>query len=665
MSMAKVHCSCGTPMCSSNGYIPVAKDRKHKPHFKTRGNKPEPIRFGGFSKYNPPCHDSAVKKCKKKRKQASALKIMAELGSESNAHGLAKIVTSVTTKRKVLWSLLVIIGFTAATLQLSFLVTKFLAYQVVEVSQMKEGMPVEFPAVTLCNIATISLTKVNELIARNNTDIMKWFTFIQNTNFGEQDERMDSHQAFYENMPDVAKYIGHSAENFVVSCRFNTKECSASNFSIYFDGKNYFNCYTFNSGYDNKLNKPIKDKLLMHTTGPQNGLSLIISLDNENPPAGGYGLYDIKNHIAFSGGVRGQVHAPNTMPSPADHGFDVAPGYSTSVGLKAILHTRLPYPHGNCTNNMLQGDKLYRNTIFTCLQLCKQKILVNWCGCKTAALPMYRETDPKKGNIPFCGAIKNWRNIDAYTNKSKVEIDTLQCAERVLTNLNNDRSYEKNCNCFQPCDETSYQKSLSLSYWPLEFYQLSALKKFYKNHSMTTSLIREAYDKLNNLQNRWDQYLGENRHVEYNQSDLDDKIRASTIIRQNLIRLNIYLEDLSVVEFKQMPAYGITDLFADIGGTLGLWMGISVLTIMELVELIMSLILLLFDSEEDQGESNLEQEQAERQSMLNPKNHSVMHDSNYSPNHHNTITQDSKYNHFHYERPVYNQPLDRHAESPI
>ena len=66
---------------------------------------------------------------------------------------------------------------------------------------------------------------------------------------------------------------------------------------------------------------------------------------------------------------------------------------------------------------------------------------------------------------------------------------------------------------------------------------------------------------------------------------------------QNLLRLNVYLEDLSVVEYRQLPAYGLADLFADIGGTLGLWMGISVLTIMELIELIIRLVFLLFNSE--------------------------------------------------------------------
>lgn len=85
--------------------------------------------------------------------------------------------------------------------------------------------------------------------------------------------------------------------------------------------------------------------------------------------------------------------------------------------------------------------------------------------------------------------------------------------------------------------------------------------------------------------------------LEYNRQQLDNLREASTEIRQNLLRLNVYLEDLSVVKFKQMPAYGMEDLFADIGGTLGLWMGVSVLTMMELLELIFRLSYLFMRAE--------------------------------------------------------------------
>lgn len=178
--------------------------------------------------------------------------------------------------------------------------------------------------------------------------------------FGEQHPHLTSIRAFYENLGEEAINISHDLQDFLIHCQFNQETCYMSNFTTSFDG-NYFNCFTFNGGDKDK-------KLLMHATGPQNGLSLIISLDNDEPPLGSYGVYNIDSNILHSAGVRVVVHAPNTMPSPVDHGFDIPPGYSSSIGLKAILHTRLSEPYGNCTMEMLAGMS-YINTFFSCLQV--------------------------------------------------------------------------------------------------------------------------------------------------------------------------------------------------------------------------------------------------------------------------------------------------------
>lgn len=243
----------------------------------------------------------------------------------------------------------------------------------------------------------------------------------------------------------------------------------------------------------------------------------------------------------------------------------------------------------------------YTNTFFSCLQVCKQRIIVDKCKCKSSALP---EVAP---DVTFCGVISNWKDILAglagYRKFDEVPIPSLACEERVLQELANDRSYEVTCQCYQPCSETTYQKSVSLSYWPLEFYQLHALQLFYGTE-IKQNFMHEAFTFLSELANLSQLMLKRNDSrtesllkQSMTLSEKEKAERASNLIRQNLLRLNIYLEDLSVVEYRQLPAYGLADLFADIGGTLGLWMGISVLTIMELIELIIRLFFLLSNTE--------------------------------------------------------------------
>nr|7YVB_A Chain A, FMRFamide-gated Na+ channel [Aplysia californica]7YVB_B Chain B, FMRFamide-gated Na+ channel [Aplysia californica]7YVB_C Chain C, FMRFamide-gated Na+ channel [Aplysia californica]7YVC_A Chain A, FMRFamide-gated Na+ channel [Aplysia californica]7YVC_B Chain B, FMRFamide-gated Na+ channel [Aplysia californica]7YVC_C Chain C, FMRFamide-gated Na+ channel [Aplysia californica] len=532
--------------------------------------------------------------------QRSAISLIAELGSESNAHGLAKIVTSRDTKRKVIWALMVIIGFTAATLQLSLLVRKYLQFQVVELSEIKDSMPVEYPSVTICNIEPISLRKIRKAYNKNESQNLKdWLNFTQTFHFKDM-SFMNSIRAFYENLGSDAKKISHDLRDLLIHCRFNREECTTENFTSSFDG-NYFNCFTFNGGQ-------LRDQLQMHATGPENGLSLIISIEKDEPLPGTYGVYNFENNILHSAGVRVVVHAPGSMPSPVDHGFDIPPGYSSSVGLKALLHTRLSEPYGNCTEDSLEGIQTYRNTFFACLQLCKQRRLIRECKCKSSALP-----DLSVENITFCGVIPDWKDIrrnvtGEYKMNQTIPTISLACEARVQKQLNNDRSYETECGCYQPCSETSYLKSVSLSYWPLEFYQLSALERFFsqKNPTDQQHFMKIAQDFLSRLAHPQQQALARNNShdkdiltTSYSLSEKEMAKEASDLIRQNLLRLNIYLEDLSVVEYRQLPAYGLADLFADIGGTLGLWMGISVLTIMELMELIIRLFALIFNAERE------------------------------------------------------------------
>ena len=55
--------------------------------------------------------------------------------------------------------------------------------------------------------------------------------------------------------------------------------------------------------------------------------------------------------------------------------------------------------------------------------------------------------------------------------------------------------------------------------------------------------------------------------------------------------MNIYYSDLEVVVHKQVPSYSLSNLMCDVGGTLGLWAGISIISCLEVIELVAKLIM--------------------------------------------------------------------------
>jgi hypothetical protein len=64
---------------------------------------------------------------------------------------------------------------------------------------------------------------------------------------------------------------------------------------------------------------------------------------------------------------------------------------------------------------------------------------------------------------------------------------------------------------------------------------------------------------------------------------------------KNMIAINVYYNDLKYTQISQIPKTNIIDLISNLGGILGLFIGISFLTFGELAELIMEIMFILFE----------------------------------------------------------------------
>ena len=62
------------------------------------------------------------------------------------------------------------------------------------------------------------------------------------------------------------------------------------------------------------------------------------------------------------------------------------------------------------------------------------------------------------------------------------------------------------------------------------------------------------------------------------------------IAMRDFVRLNVYVADGNVLQIQEQEDYVSTQLLADIGGQLGLWVGVSVITLAELFELLLDFI---------------------------------------------------------------------------
>ncbi|KAH3710079.1 hypothetical protein DPMN_069545 [Dreissena polymorpha] len=127
-----------------------------------------------------------------------------------------------------------------------------------------------------------------------------------------------------------------------------------------------------------------------------------------------------------------------------------------------------------------------------------------------------------------------------------------ECILRTLDEFTN--STPSGCKCNNPCREELYTPDVTLISWPNEKYLPILLQIIRKK----TPWDIEEFDR--------------------------------NTIRDNLLLVRIYLKTLSYEVVKESYAYEIANFLSDIGGQLGLWAGFSVLSILELVELVFLLV---------------------------------------------------------------------------
>ena len=122
------------------------------------------------------------------------------------------------------------------------------------------------------------------------------------------------------------------------------------------------------------------------------------------------------------------------------------------------------------------------------------------------------------------------------------------------------------CQCYPPCDEVLYDVSYSLSKWPARGYEGDAayFDVFYIEGFKDRFKDTPKYDMVNNYFN--------------------DSTRETTM--KDFARLNVYVADSNVIKTQESGDYTTNQLVSDIGGQMGLWVGISVITLTEVIELL-------------------------------------------------------------------------------
>ena len=274
-------------------------------------------------------------------------------------------------------------------------------------------------------------------------------------------------------------------------------------------------------------------------------------------------------------GTRGwklMVHERNTVPSTGES-TDIMPAISTSIALKTTQISRLSHPYGNCVERINVPDTNYEGTIQTCKSACQEEIVEERCQCVSTRLV--------QNHTALFGKYCSFYNESVQMQLFK----TYNCEAEVMEMLHDNNDNEVSCQgrCKNRCEETEYDLQTSFSVFPTREAMAWFFTKYLYNNPERDRLMTWDYF-LNNVKdsNRTpDDYKYSLQAREEGFSVIPNEV--AKWIWYSFSRVNVFFKDSRIQKRQQNPSFSLGQLWADIGGTIGLWCGFSILTLMEFV----------------------------------------------------------------------------------
>ncbi|KAK7099617.1 hypothetical protein V1264_022704 [Littorina saxatilis] len=265
-------------------------------------------------------------------------------------------------------------------------------------------------------------------------------------------------------------------------------------------------------------------------TGPATALDLTLNLESE----------EFVTSFKTGYGLRVVLHEEGTRAFPSSEGFTVSSGAETNIGVKLTQITRMGGQYGDCQQEHEHNETGYKYTIMNCRDQCLKKAMMEECQCVSPDDGVNTPND----TVQYCSTLQEFRCLKG------VYEDYYNSTERG----------EDMCQCFNPCNELVYSPTLSSRPWPV----LSFVE------TLEEQVCRDR---------------GDSPKCAYTNQVFT--VESADTRRASFARIRLYYERLNYEIVEESPFYNTERFLSDIGGTLGLWIGVTVLGLAELLELLL------------------------------------------------------------------------------
>ncbi|CAN7998564.1 unnamed protein product, partial [Ixodes hexagonus] len=500
------------------------------------------------------------------------------------AHGFSRIAsTGSNGLQRLTWVCIVIVAVGGFLYHISFLTSNYFSYPIMTATEEVHADELHFPSITVCNLNLMRKSffedYLKDVAAKSGYPISatterpsgnlktktkdlfspttKGYSYDDDTEvcyktveeFLKTSRTMDLSDMwmnFIATKEHLMKF-GHKANDLVVQCTYNARNCFDETRSILrvdpYPSPRYGLCQTIKLANDSmrKIRK----------TGPTLGLRLTLNIERSE-------YLDI---ISPEFGARLLIHPVGTAPTLERGGIILTPGSKSYISIRMRKIQRLPEPYRGCSKSFndskitpyLQhigmGDLIQRSlyTFDYCQTLCREAALLRTCDCldelstngRAACDPCNITQDRCR---EACGGLRSCVRSYHCSDDGHGEQEPCRncCSEPFVVRVDGQRVDRK-----IPFSRQRISRGVRIS-----------------NVS-----LRIEYEYWNLIPNK----------IKY--------FRIGILKMDCESKRIVYTTTPNVVVPLQLP-----QLFADLGGCLGLYIGVSAITIFEFLEHLLALI---------------------------------------------------------------------------
>ena len=450
---------------------------------------------------------------------------------------LPNIYRSKHVQLKLLWFILSFICVGWCSWLMSRTVIDYLNYDVITKTEVKYETQLIFPVITICNTNIFSTEYssrfITSLLNSSDDDFNKDFMIKYLVNY------------YIAHNKTHSLLFGKKIDETIINCWYGLNKCDLNeDFDHYFDF-NYGNCYRFNSG-KNMNGEQVTQKYANALFGYLDVHLWIGSAENN------YNMFSKENGLIL-------FISNETVNTAVVSGIPISPGFSTKISLEKITIIKKSRPYSNCVDNLNSIDSYdsltYKKLIsqnqnqsynyINCYITCLQKLLGDICECQLKFLDsIYYD------KMRLCFSIPSLRDEDNICFQTSLKVFS-----------NDSKPYLAKCNCPIECEYNFFRYSNSFAEFPPRNYLPYLL-----NSTKIKSII-------------------------FNQTDLNDSLKTFEFIKKSIARVQISYQDMMQTFITEYPKMKPVDLVSSLGGILGLFLGLSFLSFIEIFDFLLQLII--------------------------------------------------------------------------